>query len=646
MSVDMALKDSGAIRKKGKSSRSKDEASSPFCYVDDNGNEYFDKAMAIKFILEKFPNLYTDEFDNLFYFSAAAGWEDEIENEIKNFIQVTDNSLSEHNINEIISGVKHITYNKKFKNNLLPNSFIPLEGGLYNAELHKLEEHNKNYFYKNIKRKYIPGVAEESLTLSKFLDKVLSHPERDKTSIYETLAWALMNDNSIQGMLIFYGDGGNGKGILQNQVIAGMLGHENVAMPDLTRIANYPFELQGLINKKALLFSESIKGVSYNWEILKRITGHDYENIPIKNKPAMQYQYKSAVILSTNNLIPPKDELSVWRRIINIVEFSNYLNDLTADDIAKIVNGLTNPDEFDRLFSFIADQIFPKFISSGFSNRYNINTAKEKYLMKSNPAIPYLYMKESKDEILTDPSDVLEYCRAHNYDQNICYAESRGIAMIFQTKEKLIEQINKFCKANHLPKYDPLDKKSQIKVGQAIHYLGLDVSDYRKMINGKVIHAWAGIFIPPDDGDLKLPGEAGEPRENIQKNNLENQDMSFDTSPDSSTEQPMIEDVESTAGLANSAVQEQNGDHEGKVKTGQPNNIPEEILRKEILNTIMDKAPLTEFKSLTPKGIHDLICIKFPGVNLSDIYRICKEEYDKGTLSKYPSGYRYNGGEY
>lgn len=107
-------------------------------------------------------------------------------------------------------------------------------------------------------------------------------------------------------------------------------------MPDLNRIANYPFELQSIANKKALLFSESVKGVTYNWEILKRITGHDYENIPIKNKPSILSQYQSAVILSTNQLIPPKDELAIWRRIINIVEFNNFLNTLNPDEIAKL----------------------------------------------------------------------------------------------------------------------------------------------------------------------------------------------------------------------------------------------------------------------------------------------------------------------
>jgi len=110
--------------------------------------------------------------------------------------------------------------------------------------------------------------------------------------------------------------------------------------------------------------------------------------------------------------------------------------------------------------------------------------------------------------------------------------------------------------------------------------------------------------------------------------------------------QPLPGNPESLPNPTNPDVPEQNRDLEGKVKTGQPDNIPEEILRKEILNVIIDKAPLAEFNTLTPKGIHDLICVKLPGVNLSDIYRICKEEYNKGTLSKFPSGYRYNGGDF
>ena len=478
---------------------------STFYDVDSHNVKHFNKSKSIKFVMSKYPFLYTDDFENLHYFSVHDGWHDDIENSLKNFIQTTDDSLSEHNINEIILGIKHITYNKEFKNNPLPNEFIPLESGIYNINTHALESHNNYYFYSNIKRNYIPGVKEESLALSRFLDKVLTNPERDKLTIFESIAWALLNDNNIQGMLIFFGEGGNGKGIIQKYVIQRLLGNENVAMPDLSRIANYPFELANLIGKKAILFSESIKGVTYNWEILKRITGHDYENIPIKNKAAAQWEYKSSVFLSTNSLIPPKDELAIWRRVLNIVEFSNYLNGLSSAEISDITDKLSDPMELDKLFSFIIDNISPKFIRHGFTYRYDIKTTKEKYLMKSNPAITYLKLKESRDEILTDSEDVLEYCKNNNYDQNICYYQDKnGNETIFQIKENLLKQVNAFCSVNHLPRYDIHDRNSQTKIGQAMHYLDLDAINFDKRLNGKKIKAWSGIFVTPDGNELKI----------------------------------------------------------------------------------------------------------------------------------------------
>lgn len=479
-----------------------------FYDIDGHNAKHFNKGKSIKFVMAKFPYLYTDEFDNLYFFSDLDGWHNDIENEIKKFIQTTDDSISEHNINEIISGIKHITYNKTFKNNKLPNNLIPIPAGLYNVENHTLEKHSKCYFYSNIKRNFIPKIEENSLVFSKFLDHVLMNPERDKNTIYQGFAWSLLNDNNIQGMLIFYGEGGNGKGIIQNEVIKALLGLENVAMSDLARIANYTFELQALINKRAILFSESIKGVTYNWQILKRITGHDYETIPIKNHPPILSQYQSAVILSTNELIPPKDELAIWRRVINIVEFNNSLNSLDSDEISKIVSELSEPEELDRLFSYILEQIYPNFLAHGFTHRYNLTAAKEKYLMKSNPGITYLKLKEAKEEILTAPEDVINYCREHSYDQNSCYyIDKNGNDTIFQIKETLLKQVNAFCSLNHLPQYDVHDRNSQTKIGQAIHYMGLEVSEYRKRMSGKLIHAWAGIFIPPDDTDLKIPEE-------------------------------------------------------------------------------------------------------------------------------------------
>ncbi|KQB35903.1 bifunctional DNA primase/polymerase [Acidiplasma cupricumulans] len=517
---------------------------SPFYDIDGHNVKHFNKEKSIKFVMSKYTNLFTDEFENLYHFSDLDGWHTDVENEIKKFIQITDNSISEHNINEIIAGIKHITYSKEFKNKKLPNTLIPIPSGLYNVETKKLEPHNKNFFYKNIERKYISEANQ--LAFDCFLNKILVNPKKDKRTVYESLAWCLLNDNNIQGMVIFYGEGGNGKGIIQNDVISNLLGRENVAMPDLNRIANYPFELQSIANKKALLFSESVKGVTYNWEILKRITGHDYENIPIKNKPSILSQYQSAVILSTNQLIPPKDELAIWRRIINIVEFNNFLNTLNPDEIAKIMAQLSNPSELDALFSFIIDKIYPEFIKHGFTHRYNIKTAKERYLMKSNPAITYLKLKEAKDEILIDPDDVLNYCKKHGLDENNCISANRdGTVTVFEIKSALIKQVNQFCKANHLPKYDEQDRNSQTKLGQAIHYLDLEVSEFRKRINGKPIHAWSGIFVTPDDEDLKIDDNDDRNPENSALDN-DNKGHNFDLNslPEGPVKQSLIEEHE------------------------------------------------------------------------------------------------------
>ena len=501
---------------------------SPFYDVDDHGIKKFNKAKSIEFVRKKYPDLYTDDTDVIYYFSIDDGWHEGVETEIAAFIQGSDEAISEHNLREIISGIKHLTFDQNFKLNKPPNTLIPIPAGLYNVETKKLEPHNNQYFYKTIKRNYIPGVKQKSLAFDDFLSKVLVNPDRDKISIYESIAWGFLNVNDIQGMIIYFGEGGNGKGIIQNDVIPNLLGSENVASPDLDRIANYAFELANLINKRMLLFSESIKGVTYNWNIMKRVTGHDFENIPIKNKPAILSRYQSAVILSTNELIPPRDELAIWRRIINIIEFNNYLSQFASSEIEKIDKGLITDAELDRLFSFILESIYPQFLISGFSNRYNLKTAKQKYLIKSNPAIAYITLKENKGKILTDPDEVIEYCNKHGLDPAQCIITNRdGTTTIFQVKAALIRQVNQFCKANHLPRYDEHDRNSQTKLGQAINYLNFDVQNFDRHINGKRILAWAGIFVTPDDEYLKIDDNEGKhPEQALDSNegNNENQD--------------------------------------------------------------------------------------------------------------------------
>ena len=607
---------------------------SPFCDIDIDGHKKFNKAKSIAFVREKYADLFTDENDNIYYFSSKDGWHEDVEVEISSFIQNTDASLSEHNINEIIAGLKHLTYNKEFKSTKLPNTLIPIPAGLYNVEKRTLEPHNKNYFYTNIKRKYISNIKQQDLAFDDFLNKVLSNPEKDKLTVYESLTWCLLNDNNIQGMVIFYGQGGNGKGIIQNQVIANQLGIENVAMPDLNRIANYPFELQSLVNKRALLFSESIKGVTYNWEILKRITGHDFENVPIKNKAAILAQYQSAVILSTNSLIPPKDEIAIWRRIINIVEFNNYLTSLASSEIAKIVDELANPDELDKLFSFIVDNNLPKFLASGFSARYDLKTAKSKYLMKSNPAITYLNLKEARDEILRDPEDVLNYCRSHNYNQNKCYyIDKNGNETIFQIKKILLKQVNQFCEVNHLPKYDEQDRNSQTKLGQATHYLDIEVSDLRKSIGGKPIHAWAGIFVLPDDEDIKIVDDDGSNPDNPDppKNSEEQGTSDPEKDNNNSEQEPETGDDKQDEKPGNEGTEDNlpgNSPDPSKEPPSNDKNGGEKKENENTMNTDKNISANSNSQILEIKNrILDIIKHGSPSNELSNIQRLINSDY-------------------
>jgi len=153
-----------------------------------------------------------------------------------------------------------------------------------------------------------------------------------------------------------------------------------------------------------------------------------------------------------------------------------------------------------------------------------------------------------------------------------------------------------------------------------------------------------GAYNSESSADIAQTSVQHETESDVSSFTLENGSTNIDLK-----KSPKMRDSDHAAELnadpVKSDVPEQKRDHDGKIKNDQF-DIPEETLRNEIINIIIDKAPLTEFNTLTPKAIHDLLCVKLPGISLSAIYRICKEEYDKGTLSKHGPGYRYNGGDF
>jgi len=591
----------------------------------------------------------------------------------------------------------------------MPPHSIPIENGILNLLDKTIQPFSPDFYYMEVlPRNYIPGAVPE--VFIEFLNKIFLGDlgaELKITQIFEIIAWTLMMNYDIQGAVVLYGQGGEGKSVVHNIIADTIVHTTSISLSELEQDRFKRAELSG---SWANLVSESSSNIVIS-DWFKRLTDGTTITAERKNQHPFQFSSHAKLILDVNELPIEEGQLrAFYRRVPLIIDFPNMLeNVLSPQEIDEFVKKLKEPEELDRIFSYVVDNFYAPLVTRmKFTGHLSIADAEKKWTERSNPALTYIQMKHEDGEIYTDVEDVKALLQDNPtlVFRYITTDKGDGTEYLTMVKTDVISAARKWASERGFPA-KTIDGTS---LGKALVSLGYSNETVNKRINKTTfLRAWKGIFINISEGtsdghvtghvtsDGHVTGHENHPpqpqnqsnteenklcdggrflrsvsfsKNEIIKEDLENTRHINSKILENTEENPVTGDFghpshdrhttldaynsESSADIVQPSVQSEknnqapekiNKDPEGKVKNDQF-DIPEETLRKEIINIIIDKAPLTEFNTLTPKAIHDLLCVKLPGISLSAIYRICKEEYDKGTLSKHGPGYRYNGGDY
>ncbi len=288
----------------------------------------------------------------------------------------------------------------------LPDHTIPITDGLFDMRNKTVTPHTPNYFYtESLPRKYINSASPEIFL--KFLDVVFTgdpDAEIKKTQIFETMAWTLMRNYSIQGTVIFYGQGGEGKSIIHD-VMANLLIH--VSTITLAELEKDKFKRAELYGSWANLISESTTEIITS-EWFKRVTDGTQITVDRKNGHPFKMHSHAKMIIDTNELPVKENELrAFYRRVIAIIDFPNMLESvLKPEQINDYVTKLKEPDELDRIFSYVVDNYYGPLVQRmKFTAHLSIADAEKKWQERSNPATAYLKVKDAAGEIITDTED-------------------------------------------------------------------------------------------------------------------------------------------------------------------------------------------------------------------------------------------------
>ncbi|EJA6689687.1 TPA: hypothetical protein KQW76_002746 [Clostridioides difficile] len=231
------------------------------------------------------------------------------------------NSRLETNIIEIIR-----RDSKFIKDIPIYEDYIFFENGIYNLQTNKLESYNSNILatYK-ISNKYIPKSSCNKFI--SFINTITNNDNELSMLIQEIMGYVLVNNTKAQKFFLFYGEGSNGKSVLES-VIRYMVGSENTSSVSLEQLKSN-FVVANIVGKLVNISSENES--DFEVEKLKAITSGDSITIDQKYKEPYQYSPTCKMIFISNSLPKTNDNSYGFYRRLMIVPFNKTIKSEERD---------------------------------------------------------------------------------------------------------------------------------------------------------------------------------------------------------------------------------------------------------------------------------------------------------------------------
>lgn len=301
-------------------------------------------------------------------------WEICDETDIMNYI--SDHSeadtISSTEKNEILEALKQVS--RKNKPKAIPETWIQFKNFIVDVITGDKIEVNNKYFVTNP----IPweiGELEDTPNMDRIFEEWVGK-DHVKT-LYEIIAYCLLNGYPIHRIFCFIGAGLNGKSKFL-ELLRKFVGDNNCCSTELDVLIASRFEVTRLHKKLVCQMGETNFGELSKTSLLKKLSGGDLIGFEYKNKNPFEEINRAKIIISTNNLPSTTDKTIGFYRRWMIIDFPNTFSE--KKDILKDI-----PDyEYNNLCLKSVHMIKELLDKREFTNEGTIEERMEKYESRSN----------------------------------------------------------------------------------------------------------------------------------------------------------------------------------------------------------------------------------------------------------------------
>ncbi|MFC1912364.1 phage/plasmid primase, P4 family [Chloroflexota bacterium] len=316
--------------------------------------------------------------------------------------------------NEVLGHIKRRSYVDR--NTLNSKSYrLILKNGVLDLRTMKVRRHNSKYL--NTIR--IPIYYDSSARcpkIRKFLEQIVT--KENVPLLEEIIAWCLDVKSPLQKVVLFVGEGANGKSTFL-RLLRRFLGKANCEGMSLQSLANNKFSIANLYGKLANIYPDLSKATIKETGNLKALTGGDAINAERKYEKEFTFVNRAKLIFSANQPPIMNDEsYALWRRMVFIEFPFRFSGD--SDD-KRLINKLITQKELSGLLNLSLKALKRLRENGEFSYQMSWEQTRKKYSEMSDPVRAFIE-KECEFDSLEELS-----------------------------KPKLFQAYQKFCKKEQIP---------------------------------------------------------------------------------------------------------------------------------------------------------------------------------------------------
>lgn len=215
---------------------------------------------------------------------------------------------------------------------------IFFNNGIYNLETRKQEHFSSDVItMKKLSANYSPQATCPNFL--RFLDEICNGDKKLIKLIQEIVGYCFISNNKAQKFFVFYGNGSNGKSVLQS-IITHVLGNKNVSNLSIAQIGQR-FSNACIVDKNANIATEN--EADFETEQLKAITSGDSIMVEEKYSNAQPYVPTCKMIFFCNTLPNTKDNSYGFYRRLLLIPLTKTItnpNPNLSEELKKEADGI------------------------------------------------------------------------------------------------------------------------------------------------------------------------------------------------------------------------------------------------------------------------------------------------------------------